>query len=134
MPVITIKEKEYSYNDGDIISFAEGLIGLPDMRRAVLISMNEFAPFCWLASLESESARFIVVDPNQIFSGYDPFVAAGTNNLGLEALAIVKVSSDWQKTTVNLRAPILIDPATKTASQQILSDSQYQFAESLPQN
>ncbi len=134
MPVINIKEKEYTYSEGDVISFAEGLIGLPDMRRAVLISMNELEPFRWLASLESESTRFIVVDPNLIFSGYDPFDSSIKNSSPVQTLAIVKVSSDWQKTTINLRAPIVIDPATNRGSQQILSDSQYQFAEVLPQN
>lgn len=128
MPKITIKEHQHDYDENDIITFAEGLIGLPQIRRAVVISMNEFEPFCWLAPLDSEETRFVVVDPNAILDGYQP-AAAGN----VQAYAIVTVASDWTKTTINLRAPILVDKETRSGSQQILADSAYHFAEALPQ-
>ena len=131
--MITIKGTEYFYDDSEIINFSEGLIGLPEMRRAVLIAMSEFEPFCWLASLENENTRFIVVDPLAIFTSYDVSVPGAPGEPKQQTLAIVKVSSDWQKTTINLRAPIVIDAQKKTGSQLILSDSNYQFAETLPQ-
>ncbi|MEQ1604150.1 MAG: flagellar assembly protein FliW [Pyrinomonadaceae bacterium] len=129
MSVITIKGKEVSYDENEIITFAEGLIGMPEMRRAVLVPMDEFEPFCWLASVESEKARFIVVDPHEVFAGYEPFPAEQS----VQTFAIVKISSDWQKTTVNLRAPLVINTETQIGAQLILSDSKYQFAESLMQ-
>ena len=131
MQTITINQKEYYYDQKDVICFAEGLIGLPEMQRAVLIEMDEYEPFCWLASLENEYTRFIVVDPDEIFAGYQPF-ENGNSSAKTQTLAIVKISSDWEKTTINLRAPIVIDAETKSASQIILSDSSYKFAESLP--
>ena len=132
MQKITINRKDYYYDQAQVISFSEGLIGMPEMRRAVLIEMNEFEPFCWLASLENENMRFVVVDPDKIFDGYKPFEGKVINEDNVQTLAIVKVSSDWEKTTFNLRAPIVIDPATNSGSQIILSESEYQFAESLP--
>lgn len=132
MQTITINQKEYYYDQGNVINFAEGLIGLPEMQRAVLIEMDEFEPFCWLASLENEYTRFIVVDPDEIFAGYQPFENGNSNTKKTQTLAIVKISSDWEKTTINLRAPIVIDAETRSASQIILSDSNYKFAESLP--
>lgn len=134
MSVITIKGKEIPYDENEIITFAEGLIGMPEMRRAVLVPMDEFEPFCWLASVESEKARFVVVDPNAVFAGYEPFSSEEAASANMQTLAIVKISSDWQKTTVNLRAPLVINKETQIGSQLILSDSKYQFAESLMQN
>jgi flagellar assembly factor FliW len=133
MPTITIKGNQHDYNESDIITFAEGLIGLPQIRRAVVVSMSEFEPFCWLAPLDSEETRFVVVDPNEVFVGYQPgtFQRAATGNV--QTYAIVTVASDWTKTTINLRAPILIDKETRSGSQQILTDSPYHFAETLPQ-
>lgn len=128
MPTITIKGKQHEYDENDIITFSEGLIGLPQIRRAVVVSMSEFEPFCWLAPLDSEETRFVVVDPTEVFEGYQPASAGNT-----QAYAIVTVSSDWTKTTINLRAPILVDKETRDASQQILTDSPYHFAERLPQ-
>jgi flagellar assembly factor FliW len=132
MPTITIKENDHSYDETEIITFAEGLIGLPQMRRAVLIAMNEFEPFCWLASIENDNTRFIVVNPREIFEGYEPFLFNPPAKP--LTLTIVKISSDWTRTTVNLRAPIVIDPETKRGAQHILTESDYQFAESIPRN
>ncbi len=132
MPTITIKENEHSYDESEIITFAEGLIGLPQMRRAVLIEMDEFEPFCWLASVDKDNTRFIVVNPHELFAGYEPLLFHTPSNP--LTLTIVKISSDWTRTTVNLRAPIVIDAKTKMGAQHILTGSDYQFAESLPQN
>jgi len=49
------------------------------------------------------------------------------------SLVIVKISSDWQKTTVNLRAPILINAESKRGVQMVLSESPYGLSENLPQ-
>lgn len=128
MPMINIQGTDYSYNDRDVISFGEGLIGFPEMRRAVLIPLAEYEPFCWLASLDDERVRFVVVNPNQIFADYKPEIEfAGTE---MQALAIVKISSDWRKTTVNLRAPIFVSAETRNAAQIILNN--YNYAEFLP--
>lgn len=132
MSVITIRGNQVRYEDDQVITFSEGLIGMPDMRRAVLVPMDEFEPFCWLASIESEKNRFIVVDPSLIFSAYEPF--SNDEAASLQTLAIVKISSDWAKTTVNLRAPLVINRDTQKGAQVILSDSNYQFAESVIQD
>ena len=133
MQTITINEKDYRYAHEDVISFAEGLIGLPQMRRAVLLEMTDFEPFRWLVSLENENLRFIVVEPDQIFAGYEPFNIHAAKAEKLQTLAIVKVSSDWRKTTVNLRAPIVINAEARRGTQVILSESDYQFNETLPE-
>ena len=132
--MITIRGKEFSYDESEVVNFAEGLIGLPEMRRAVLISMDDFEPFCWLASIESEKERFVVVDPYKIFAGYEPFASDDQADENLQTFAIVKVSSEWEKTTVNLRAPLVINTATQRGAQLILTESSYQLAESLIQN
>jgi len=134
MPSLKIKGQEYSFLDEEIIDFVEGLVGLPTMRRAVLIPLQEFAPFQWLASLDDEKTRFIVVNPNEIFPEYNAANFAVMNETETKTLVIVKISSDWQKTTVNLRAPLLIDINTNRGVQLILAESPYKLSESLPQN
>lgn len=132
MSSIKIKGQEFTYLNDEIIDFFEGLVGLPAMRRAVLIPLREYEPFFWLASLDDEKTRFIVVDPNEIFPEYNPADFAVMNETETKTLVIVKISSDWRKTTVNLRAPILIDANTNRGVQLVLSESPYQLAESLP--
>lgn len=132
--MITIKEKEYFYEESDVFNFAEGLIGLPAMRRAVLLPLEEYAPFYWLVSVDDQGNRFIVVNPSEIYDDYKPSIPNAPANEKIKTLAIVKISSDWTKTTINLRAPIFINDETKIGSQSILTDSSYNLAESLPLN
>jgi flagellar assembly factor FliW len=128
MNTIQINGIEHSYTDAQVITFAEGLVGLPSLRRAVLIPLAEFEPFSWLASLDDESGQFVVVDPKCIYDHYEPTNIAETS----DTLAIVTISSNWQQTTVNLRAPIVVDRATRSGVQRILNDSPYSLAEAIP--
>ena len=123
MKSISIRENEYQYSDADVINFSEGLVGLPHMQHAVLIPIEGNEPFYWLAS-DAGPERFVVIDPTVVFSNYDPIP-------GTKPMALVTVSSDWKKTTVNLRAPIIIDENAGTGRQVLLSDSDYEFAHSL---
>jgi flagellar assembly factor FliW len=129
MPEIKINGQELFYDEDRIVEFSEGLIGLPEFRRAVFIDSAEFAPFGWLASLDDENVHFVVVDPGEIYADY----AVEEKPVGNYSLAtIVKVSSDWQSTTVNLRAPIFVDRNTKRGTQIILADTKYSLEEALP--
>ena len=132
--MIKIQDHEYSYDVSQVIDFAEGLIGLPEMRRAIVVPMDEFAPFCWLTSVDDEKPRFVVVDPYEIFADYAPLEANVSDSVNVRTLAIVKIYSDWQKTTINLRAPIFVNAETNQGAQLVLTDSKYLFAEALPQN
>lgn len=134
MPKILIKDTEYSYEETDIIFFEEGIIGFPQVRRAVLIPLPGCEPFCWLASVDDQLNRFIVVEAREIFTDYKPDFPAALFTDAIRTLAIVNVSSSWQKTSVNLRAPILFNHLTKKAAQFILTESRYQLAATLPTN
>ena len=133
MPIININGKEISYEDNRVIDFSEGLIGMPNFRRAVFVESEDCAPFGWLASTESDVC-FIVVNPADLYEEYDvdgtPGVTAPVDGA---VLSLVKVNSDWQKTTVNLRAPIFVDHASNRGSQVILTGSDYKLEEALPQ-
>lgn len=138
MPKLEIKGQEYEYHDSTVIEFVEGLIGLPRLKKAVLVEDPGFQPFLWLAGVDDQDSRFIVVEPGLIFPEYKPvdhFEDPDGESLldpDTVVLAVVNVSSEWTKTTVNLRAPILLNPHTKIAAQVILSNSEYKLAETLP--
>lgn len=134
MPSLKINGADVEYSESQVITFPEGLVGLPEMRRAALIPLKELEPFCWLSSIDDREAHFVVVDPCIVFTNYKAIEAADTETEALQTLAIVKVASDWAKTTVNLRAPIVVNRETRRGAQLVLSDSSYQFDETLVQN
>lgn len=126
MPNITVLKQEITYDEADIITFPEGLVGLPRLRRMVLVRRPDLEPFLWLASLDDPSVAFVVVNPRAIFAGYKAseemrHLAALPGDEEPVLLAIVLVAEEWAQSSVNLRAPLLISPRTMTGRQVVLS-------------
>src|SRR5258708_3393169 len=111
MSTLTIQGTEISYDEKDIITFSEGLIGLPHLRRMVMVRQDAIEPFLWLVSLDDHNVAFVVTDAPAMFSGYVPSLPPDSefrNRLGAAEkpiiLAIVLISPEWQQFTANLRA------------------------------
>ncbi|MDQ3820434.1 MAG: flagellar assembly protein FliW [Acidobacteriota bacterium] len=139
MPTIHIQGVDLSYEETDIITFDEGLIGLPELKRMVLVRQTSIEPFLWLASLDDANIAFLVVDPCQLFPAYKTELqrSAPTQLLTNKdeaplVLAMVLIAPDWQESSVNLRAPLLISPSTMKATQFALSESPYRSDEPFP--
>jgi flagellar assembly factor FliW len=138
MPTIRIQGTDLPYDEAAIITFAEGLIGLPQLRRMVLISQEGLAPFLWLASLDDPEVTFLVVEPREIFPDYAPGIpAAMRGQLGAGAeervllLSITLIAAELAQSTVNLRAPIVVAASTMRGTQIVLNDSPYRLDEPL---
>jgi flagellar assembly factor FliW len=135
MPTLNIDGTVLEYADADIISFAEGLIGMPHLRRMALIQRSDVEPFLWLAAIDQADTAFLVVDPRIWIPDFAESVSEllpGARSESMAILAIVTIATDWVKSTVNLRAPILISPATMRGAQVILTSSAYSHNEPLP--
>lgn len=112
----------------DIVGFPAGLPGFEDCRRFVLLSSQELAPLQCLQSVEGPSASFLVIDPRLAFPDYRCMLSdVDRHRLGegetLVWLAIVTVEEE--RTFVNLRAPIVINPARMVGYQLMPSNSLY---------
>jgi flagellar assembly factor FliW len=139
MQTIHIQGTELAYDETSVVTFDEGLIGLPQLRRMVLVRQTDIEPFMWLASLEDEQTAFLVVEPLALFPDYAPHVPDDVHaRLGagrderLLILAIVLIAPDWELSTVNLRAPLFISPGRMRGAQVVLTDSSYLAREPLP--
>jgi flagellar assembly factor FliW len=139
MPTLTIQGTEISYTDKDIVTFSEGFIGLPHLRRMVLVRQSIIEPFLWLVSLDDEGVAFVVAEARSFFPGYLPVLPADTSFRDTLAegeqpviLAIVSITADWQRSTANLRAPLFISACNMNGAQTILTDNSYSVGEPLP--
>jgi len=121
---------EIEYTDEDIISFESGLYGFEDKCQFLYIpSTDEQFQFNWLQSIDDAALVFIVTDPFLFVEEYDFEVDDKIiEKLEIETpedlsiLSIVNVDEDVEKTTVNIKAPILINHNTKAGKQVILTD------------
>jgi flagellar assembly factor FliW len=139
MPVIKIQGTEIEFEDKDVINFAEGLVGFPQLKRMVIVRQDSIEPFMWLASLDHDELAFVVVETGALFGSSTPTLPADANLASLigvdekpVTLAIVLIDSDWQKCTVNLRAPIFVSAQAMAGAQIILNDERYSVRAPLP--
>ena len=111
-----------------VITFEQGLIGLPPGERyALLEAARAGAPFRQLVCLDRPELGFVVCDPEEFWPGYRQHVPRPDAAVGeLAVLTIVTVPADAREMTTNLLAPLLIDPERMCGWQLILDGSDYQ--------
>ena len=123
---------EIEIDESKIITFEDGIIGFPDMKKFTLIfdEEKEGRPsISWLQSMDEPEIAFPVMDPLFVCEAYNP---SGEDellkNLGtikednLYVLVTVTVPQDIKELAVNLKAPIVINTDTRKASQIIVED------------
>ena len=139
MPTLRIQGNDIQYDEKDIITFPEGLIGLPHLTRMVAVKEATIDPFIWLASANEDDLAFVVAEARSLFPNYEPRVPPDSNMNELLAdneipvvLAIVLIDADWPKSTANLRAPLFISAQTMRGAQVVLNDNSFSVGEPLP--
>jgi flagellar assembly factor FliW len=122
-----------SPSDDAVFVFADGLIGLPSLRRFALIEHAPSSPFRWLQSLDEPDFALLVVEPGAFVPGYEPQVsAADAARLGIGhgdaciVYTIVTIPRGRPEAmTLNLAGPILVHAATRQARQVVLDGDEW---------
>lgn len=132
MPAESMPSGDASEPSRNVIHFPKGMPGFEACRSFVLMAA-EHGGLQVLASVEGPAAQFLVVDPRRVQSGYRCQLSeADRHTLGADAeaddallwLSLVMVETDGA-VTVNLRAPIVVNPARMVGQQVIPYDSIY---------
>lgn len=119
-----------------IIRFDHGILGFPDLTDFTLIFNEEKgadSSIKWLQSLQEPAFAMPVMNPDMIVQEYNPnfeadFLKPLGDNLDSENILMfvtVTVPKDITKTTVNLKAPIIISVENRKAVQLICDDEEY---------
>ena len=129
---------EVSYDPAQILHFPEGLIGLDQLQRFLVMPNRKEGPLFWMQSVDDPDFAIVVTDPTHFFRDY--LLAPDERErekLGIDAdgachaLAIVSIG-DSREITLNLSGPILYAPATNRGLQVILDDPRYSTRTPLP--
>ncbi len=127
---------QVTYTEADIIHFSEGLYGFEDQKAFILLNVADVDfPFQWLQSVTDESLSFIVTSPFAFFDAYDfeipDSIAEGLQLEGIENLsihALVVLKEELKESSLNLKAPIIVNLKNNHAKQVILNeDYPYKF-------
>lgn len=116
-----------------IVDMPDGLVGLPQLRRFVILDHREGSPFKWMLSVDDPELGFAVTDPSDLVPGYQVPQDAVCRALEAppEAVAmfvLVTIPSNPLDMTLNLMAPVVVDLRTRRARQIVLDDPRWSSA------
>jgi flagellar assembly factor FliW len=138
MEKINTRFGEVEYDPDNLLNFPAGLIGLPNLRRFIVMPNKKKGPLFWIQSVDDPDMAFVLTDPTNFFLDYIVVPdTAERQNLRIEegdecyTLCVVTVPPD-QNITINLAAPILFAPTSNRAIQVILEGNKYSSKTPLP--
>lgn len=126
---------EIDLDEDKIIEFPYGIMGFEEFTRYTLlydIEEEEAPVISWLQCIEEQSLALPVMNPLRVKKDYNPTIEdsllAPLGELKDEntmVLVTVTVPQDTTKTSVNLKAPFIINSDTRKGCQIIVENNDY---------
>jgi flagellar assembly factor FliW len=118
--------------DKDVLFFSSGVLGFPEVRRYVMLDHGRNTPLKWLQAVDKPELAFPMVPATDLVQDYhvtvapDDLAALGKDSTAeLQAFVILTIPNGApERTTANLKAPIVMNPTTHLA-RQILVEQDY---------
>lgn len=121
-----------AYEDSHVLHLGGGLIGISDMDRVLVVQPGGTGPLYWLQSVDEPELAVVVADTAQVVPDYKPEIAAADlADLDLKrpedalVLGVCVLASDPGASTINLRAPLIVNPVRRRGRQVLLDDERY---------
>lgn len=119
-------------SESEILTFENGLPGFENEKNFILLSIEGNEVYQILQSINSKEVGFVTANPYLFISDYTFDVDESTvGALNIESeediivLTIVTVKEPFDASTVNLKAPVIINTKSKKAKQCILENADY---------
>jgi flagellar assembly factor FliW len=129
---------EVEFKDSDVIQFPEGMLGLPDFKRYILVSNPNIKPFMRLQCVDEGRISFLAVDPAIVDPAYFNYVASQDSGRELikspeetVLLVVCNLQPKSNDITANLQAPVVLNYRNMAGVQIVLLDSPYGVRHSL---
>ena len=122
------------------IVFPRGLVGLPELKRWILVDMDPPLPMKWLQSLDREGFRLPVIDPGYYVDEYAFAVDAESQELlatdtvdDLLVMIVSTITEGGARITGNLSAPLVVNHRNRRGVQAVLADDSYPLRQEIDQ-
>ncbi len=117
---------------GKIVTFPDGIIGFPDLKRYIILPFIEDSPLQLLQAVDEPSLAFIIIDPLTFLAEYrldlppeDMNSVKATDHASLIVAVIVTIPEDPYKMTANLQGPLVFNPVSHLAKQVVNDPGTY---------
>lgn len=136
--ILSAKFGEVKFAENDVIQVADGLLGFKTLTRFVLIQNADFEPIQFLQSLEDPLISFPLIDPRIVVPSFS-YRLSDEQRERLKLVepehglpySVVTLGAKPEEASVNLFAPLVINPSKMLGSQVILLGSDYSVCEPL---
>lgn len=122
------------YDENKIITFKKGLPGFNNLKKFIIVDLDDYEPFKLLHSIENDEVALIVTSPYEFYKNYNVEIKEETikhldikNTSDVLIVTTVTLNSDVKKITMNLQGPIVINTSNNLGEQIILDDSKYKI-------
>lgn len=138
MNIKTAYMGEIEIDSTEIITFNHGIPGFEEETSFVLLPLEENSIFQILQSTKTEGLAFILTTPFEVISEYNLDLDEATvKALKIESetevtiFAIVSLKDSLENSTVNLKAPIVINTTNRKGKQVILDNDTFSIRHKL---
>lgn len=122
-----------------IIHFETGIPGFEAEKQFVLLDIPENDLFQILQSVKTPELAFFVANPYHLFKNYTIKLEEHIieqleikSEKDVVVLSILTIKEPFTSSTVNLKAPIVINITNKRAKQFIMNDDKYSMRTQIP--
>ena len=132
MKLLTSRFGTVEVPDKDVLFFSLGVLGFPEVRRYVMLDHGRNTPLKWLQAVDKPELAFPMVPATDLMQDYHITVAPDDlaalekdSTAELQAFVILTIPNGApERTTANLKAPIVMNPTTHLA-RQVLVEQDY---------
>lgn len=132
MKIQTAYMNDIEINEAEIIHFQHGLPGFEEERQFILLSISNDSIYQVLQSINTKEIAFIVASPFITIKDYNFELDEATveslqinDEREVAVLGIVTLKETLASSTINLKAPIVLNTTNKQAKQVILDNSTF---------
>jgi flagellar assembly factor FliW len=127
MNISTTRFGRLEIDEADVLTFVDGLIGMEECRRWVLLGDAQNDALGWLQSLDRAEVAVAVVSPRRFVPGYQVRVARrDIQPLGIrdskDAQVLVIISYANGALGLNLKAPLVVHLEARLGRQIVARD------------
>lgn len=117
-------------DDSKVLTFDDGLLGFPGVRRFALIDAGDDATYFWLQAIDDPQLAFLAVVPWAFYPEYEPELSDSDQELlaladASDALVLCLLTVADEVITANLLGPLVVNAHTRSGRQVVLGNTDY---------
>ena len=120
--------------DTDIVEFSDGLLGFEHLKKFFIVDPADETLILWLQSADAPEVAFPILEPKLFKADYKVRLSANelrtlridaSNKKDTLVYCILTIPADVSAMSANLKAPIVINSASRQARQVVLQENEY---------